>query len=301
MSKDNLGLITILVIDDDVDFVDKSLRLEGRSKRIKIEHVTNLVEGKNILEKNKSIVGVVLDVRCQVSPNHMADKSFIVEALDELKKICPDLPRVILTGDDGLANEVKSYNKGEMVFEKGRADDTEKMFDHLRQRAADNDYLKVARKYRDIFELFDHHFDEEKRRDLYLIIKNMHQKDSIGGNLRCIRLMQEAIYQALFKHNPTIVPLEYLDKKYNPNQKSDKSDRSEIVSHLINNGYIEGRDSIIFREGELIQRITSHYANHPPLVPPKFPPTIYTVQMCVFATLDLFLWFKGIVETDHVK
>jgi len=70
----------------------------------------------------------------------------------------------------------------------------------------------------------------------------------------------------------------------------------DITGHLIKNGSIEGRESIVYREGELIQRITSHYASHKQLEQPKFPPTIYTVQMCVFATLDMFLLFKDIVE-----
>lgn len=159
-----------------------------------------------------------------------------------------------------------------------------------------NDYLKVARKYKEIFYLFDNHFDETTRRDLYMTIKTMHHNDSIRDNLRRIRPMQEAIYNALYQFNESIIPLKYLDKKYNADPKNSKSDRSEIVNHLLANGYIAGKDSIIFKAGELIQRITSQNANHKPLESPKFPPTIYTVQMCVFATLDLFLWFKDIVE-----
>lgn len=300
MSKDKAKPITILVIDDDTDFVEKSLRPEGRAStpQIIIKHETNLAAGKNVLEENKAIVGVILDVKCRVSPDEMADKSFIHDARDYMRDYFPDIPRAILTGDDGLAIEVRSY-KGEVIFEKGRAGDIEKMFDYLKQRAADNDYLKIARKYKEIFDLFENHFDEMTRRDLYMTIKTMHHKDSIGDNLRRIRLVEEAIFQELYKFDETIVPLKYLDKKYNAapkDPKDNRSDRRKILDHLLSNGYIDGNDSIIFKAGELNQRVTSHNASHKQLEVPKFPPTIYTVQMCVFAALDLFLWFKSIIE-----
>lgn len=307
MSKDNRAKqITMLVIDDDCDFVEKSLKPVGRDStpQIKLEHRTNLADGRKVLEEKKdAIAGVILDVKCRLSLNEIDEKSFIVEALDVMKTIFPDIPRVILTGENGLAAEVKSYNKGETIFEKGREDDIEKMFEYLKRRAADNDYLKVARKYKDVFDLFENvYFDETTRRDLYTTIKTMHHKDSIGDNLRRIRLMEEAVFHSLYKFNESIIPLKYLDKKYNTDTKDPKdkrSDRRKILDHLSEKGYIDGTDSIIYKAGELNQRITSHNASHKQLGSPKFPPTIYTVQMCVYAALDLFLWFKSIVETDN--
>ena len=300
MSKDNRAKqITMLVIDDDTDFVEKSLKSVGRdtTPKIKLEHRTNLVEGRKALEENTSITGVILDVKCRISPSDIDDKSFIVEALDVMKTFFPDKPRAILTGADALAVEVQSYNKGEKVFEKGRKDDIEKMFDHLIKCAADNDYSKVARKYKDIFDLFDNgYFDEATRNDLYETIKTMHHKEKTGDNLRRIRPMQEAIFHALYKFDESIIPLKYLDRKFNAEPKKLESDRTKIINHLTESGYIDKTDSIIFKAGELIQRITSHNANHKQLESPKFPPTIYTVQMCVFAALDLFLWFKSITE-----
>lgn len=306
MSKDNRAKqITMLVIDDDTDFVEKSLKPVGRdtTPKIRLEHRTNLAEGRKALEENTSITGVILDVKCRILPSDIDDKSFIVEALDVMKTFFPDKPRAILTGADALAVEVQSYNKGEKVFEKGRKDDIEKMFDHLIKCAADNDYSKVARIYKDIFDLFEvrdngdaAYFDDSTRNDLYLTIKTMHHKDSIGDNLRRIRLMQEAIFHALYKFDESIIPLKYLDRKFNTEPKKSESDRTKIINHLTESGYIDKTDSIIFKAGELIQRITSHNANHKQLDTPKFPPSIYTVQMCVFAALDLFLWFKGIVE-----
>jgi len=297
MSRDKARPTTILVIDDRTDFVKESLEPVGRdtTPKIKLEHRTNLAEGRKVLEENKSIAGVILDVKCRLSPNDIDDPSFIGEALDFMKSDFPDMPRIILTGEPGVPVQLKTFHKDEMVFEK-REDDIEKMFDHLIKCAADNDYSKVARKYKDIFDLFDNgYFDETTRNDLYMTIKTMHHKERIGDNLRRIRLMEEAIFHALYKFDKTIIPLEYLDRKYNADPKNEKK-RSDIVNYLCENGQIEGKDSIVFKAGELIQRITSHNANHKQLDTPKFPPTIYTVQMCVFAALDLFLWFKGIVE-----
>jgi hypothetical protein len=299
MSKGNRAKqITILVIDDKTGFVKDALEPVCRdtTPKIKLEHRTNLADGRKVLEDNVSIVGVILDVKCRLSPNDIDDPGFIGKALDVMKSFYPDMPRVILTGEPGVPVQLKTFHKDEIVFEK-REDDIEKMFDHLIKYAADNDYSKVARIYKDIFDLFDKgYFDETTRRDLYETIRTMHHKERIGDNLKRIRPLQEAIYNALYQFNESIIPLKYLDRKYNTESKSDKSERSQIVDHLMANGYIDGKDSIVFKAGELIQRITSHNASHKQLAAPKFPPTIYTVQMCVFAALDLFLWFKGVVE-----
>jgi len=301
MSRDRARPITILVIDDRTDFVNESLVPVGRdtTPKIKLEHRTNLAEGRKVLEENTSIAGVILDVKCRLSPNDIDDPGFIGKALDVMKSFFPDKPRVILTGEPGVPVQINTFHKDEMVFEK-REDDIEKMFDHLIKCAADNDYLKISRKYKDIFDLFDNgYFDETTRRDLYETIKTMHHKEKIYDNLKRIRPLQEAIYNGLYQFNESIIPLKYLDRKFNTDPKSDKSERSQIVDHLLANGYIDGKDSIVFKSGELIQRITSHNASHKQLVTPKFPPTIYTVQMCVFAAFDLFLWFKSITEEGH--
>jgi len=299
MSKDKARPITILVIDDNTGFVKESLEPVGRdtTPRIKLEHRTNLAEGRKVLVENKSISGVILDVKCRLEPNAIDDPGFIGIALDFMKSDFSDMPRVILTGEPGVPVQLKTFgNKDEQVFEK-REDHIEKMFDYLIKCAADNDYLKIARKYKDIFDLFDNgYFDETTRNDLYETIKTMPHKEKIGDNLRRIRPMQEAIFHALYKFDESIIPLKYLDRKFNAEPKKSESDRTKIINHLTESGYIDKTDSIIFKAGELIQRITSHNANHKQLDAPKFPPTSYTVQMCVFAALDLLLWFKGIVE-----
>lgn len=293
MSKDKGKPLNILVVDDQVDFVDGTLKREARSRRILLEHVTNLEDAAALLQEKseKAFAGIILDVIClKTRKDQIPDPSFIGTAIKTCEAKAPNLPRVILTGEPGTAVKVTELLGGdEKVFVKEH-DQIIKMFDLIIEESAKIPHIAVKKKYDEIFEIFrKDYLSNDAEQDLLTCLLNMgiHESTVISDNLHRLRRIQEKIYLALNRINPIIVPTHLIEEK-GPKCR-------EIMRHLVRNRYLEDQ-KIICRFSDLVYSFSSDYGSHVPNTSPEYSPTKYTVQSLTFAMLDLLLWFKGLME-----
>jgi len=296
MSKDKGKPMTILVVDDQVDFVEGTLKREARSRRILLEHVTNLEDAVALLQEKgeKAFAGIILDVIClKTRKDQIPDPSFIGTAIKTCEVKAPNLPRVILTGEPGTAIKVTELLGGdEKVFVKEH-DQIIKMFDLIVEESAKIPHIAIRKKYDEVFEIFNKgYLSNDAEQDLLTCLLKMgiHESTVISDNLHRLRRIQEKIYLALNRINPIIVPTQLIEEK-GPKCR-------EIMKHLVRNRNVEDQ-KIICRFSDLVYSFSSDYGSHVPNTSPEYSPTKYTVQSLTFAMLDILLWFKGVMEAHY--
>ena len=283
----------VLIIDDNSLFV-AGLQLDANPKKIRLEHATNLEDGLLKLQErgNNYFAGVILDVIClKDRKQQIADIDFLAQAIKELDRLAPSLPKVILSGEPTIAESVKRLYKATTNTYHKSTEQIEEMLSYLVEQSEKLPRLKFAKKYPDIFPIFDDgHLDHNTEQRLIDVLEKMidSQQNVISSNLGELRKIQEAMYQALNNLKADTVPVQNFKEWKDPQF-------GDFIRNLISSGYIE-KDKVIDRASWLMHKLSSEYGAHLPKSPPDFPPTKYTVQMCAFAMLDLLLWFKGIVE-----
>lgn len=295
MSKEKGSPIKLLVVDDQVDFVEKTLKREARSKRILLEHATNLEDAVAILQEKgeKAFAGIILDVICLKSrTDQIPDASFIGTAIKTCEAKVPGLPRAILTGEPGTAIKVNELLGGEeKVFIK-ELSQLNIMFDYFIEQSHKLPHIIIRKQYDDVFEIFERgYLGHDAEQDILncLLKMTVYDPTVIADNLSRLRRIQEKIYLALNKINPQIVLTTDID--------TNGANCRKIMTHLHRHKYFES-DKIIHRFGDLVYSISSDYGSHVPNTFPDYPPTKYTVQALTFAIVDLLLWFKGLMESQ---
>jgi ActR/RegA family two-component response regulator len=293
MSKNKPGkALNVLIIDDDTTFIE-GLQRNANPFRIRLEHATNLEDGLLKLQERgeKFYVGVILDVIClKDRKQQIPDPSFISKAMEEFNRLAPSLPKVILTGEPTRAESLKPIFAGNTSVYHKSAEQIEEMLTYFVKQSENLPRLKFAKKYPDIFSLFDDgHLGPNEEQALVACLEKFDHYEAtvISDNLGRLRKLQEAIYLAINKINPEIVPMSYIEKN-GPNCRS-------IMRHLKTKRFVE-ETKIIDHFSDAIYSISSDYGVHVPNTRPEYPPTRYTVQALNFAMLDQLLWFKGIVE-----
>lgn len=293
MSKKKLAKpLNILMIDDNKEFAE-TLQREANPHRVRLECYTNLEDGLEVLQakSERYFAGVILDVICLKDRNQkIARADFITTAIQEFDRRAPSLPKVILTGDPDRVKFVKELYEGNTkVFYK--SSDIEAMFTYLIQKSLNLPHVKFARKFPDVFEIFENNFlGHEVELSLVRCLEKMDnvERTVVDDNLGRLRRLQEEIYLALNRHDPDIVLTNDIEKN-GPQCR-------RIMAHLVKKDFAE-RDKIIDRGADLIYSIASDYGSHVPNTEPKYSPTRYTVQMCTYAILDQLLWFKSMVDS----
>jgi len=292
MSKGKPGkALNVLIIDDDSSFV-AGLQLDANPFRIRLEHATNLEDGLLKLQERgeKYFAGVILDVIClKDRKQQIPDPSFISKAMEEFNRFAPSLPKVILTGEPTKAESLKPIFAGNTSVYHKSAEQIEEMLAYLVKQSENLPRLKFAKRYPDIFSIFDDGYlgpNEEQALLLCLEKLDNYEPTVIADNLGRLRRLQEAIYLAINKVNQDVVPTNLIDEN-GPKCRP-------IMKHVKARGYVE-EGKIIDQFSDAIYSISSDYGVHVPNSRPDYPPTRYTVQALTFAMLDLLLWFKGIV------
>lgn len=284
--------LNILIIDDDQSFV-AGLQLDANPFRIRLEHATNLEDGLLKLQErgDKYFVGVILDVIClKDRKQQIPDPSFVSQAIKEFDRLAPALPKVILSGEPTMAESVKRLYDGNTNTYHKSSDQLEEMLTYLVKQSENHPRLKFAKKYPDVFSLFeDGHLGSKEEQSLILCLEKMdnYEPTVIADNLGRLRRLQEAVYLAINKVNSDAVPTNKIDEN-GPKCRS-------IMNHLKSRGFVE-ETKIIDKFSDAIYSVSSDYGVHVPNTRPQYPPTKYTVQALTFAMLDLLLWFRGIVE-----
>ena len=288
MSKNKPGkALNVLIIDDDSSFVAGLQREANDPFRIRLDHATNLEDGLLKLQERgeKYFAGVILDVIClKDRKQQIPHQNFITKAIQEFNRLAPSLPKVILSGEPTTADSVKQmYAENTNTYHKS-AEQIEEMLAYLVKQSENLPRLKFAKKYPDIFSIFDDgHLGPNEEQALIECLEKMNsfEPNDITRNLASLRRLLEVIFSEIKKYLPDIDPS--ISTRDTMRRFSDKKhvDYSVIV------GQFEWS----------IYAIASDYGSHPPDPdkPTKYPPTKYTVQALTFAMLDLLLWFKGIV------
>jgi ActR/RegA family two-component response regulator len=295
MSKNKPGkALNVLIIDDDPSFVE-GLQRNANPFRIRLEHETNLEDGLLKLQKRgeRYFVGVILDVIClKDRKQQIPDPSFISKAMEEFNRRAPSLPKVILSGEPTIAESVKQFYDGNTETYHKSAEQIEEMLSFLVKQSESQSTIKFAKKYPDIFSLFENDYlNHGIEMELVTVLEKMesYEPTVISSNLARLRRIQEAIYLALNKLDPSIVLTSDIDKNGPQCRK--------IMGHLVHKGYVE-RDKIVARASDLAYSLACDYGSHVSNTTPDYSPTKYTVQMCTFAIFDLLTWFKSVAEKN---
>jgi hypothetical protein len=293
MSKIKPGkALNVLIIDDDSSFV-AGLQLDANPFRIRLEHATNLEDGLLKLQERgeKYFAGVILDVIClKDRKQQMADQNFLSQSIKEFDRLAPALTKVILSGEPTTAESVKRLYDGTTNTYHKSTEQIEEMLAYLVKQSENLPRLKFAKKYPDIFSIFDDgHLGPNEEQTLLECLEKLdnYEPTVIADNLGRLRRLQEAIYLAINKVNQDVVPTNLIDEN-GPKCRP-------IMKHVKGRGYVEN-GKIIDQFSDAIYSISSDYGVHVPNTRPDYPPTKYTVQTLTFAMLDLLLWFKEIVE-----
>lgn len=289
MKTTGQALERMLVIDDNRPYVE-ALHRDAQRFGITLVHAGSLEEGREIYERldSWSLAGIILDVKCLKERNQQVpDNSFLTAAVRYFSEKAPHLPMVVLTGEPAQFSSLSELYAGTLrVFSKGR--DEAEMLAFLREEAVKLDYVRVAGAYPEIFATVRTLLGSDAEQELFNCLRDMtsNEVSTIKNTLVCLRRLQERIYIAISRADEKLLPSRHVAGEIN---------LVGCYKHLVENGAVE-RYRIIDRFAELIYKITSDSGAHTPYADPKYPPTSYTVQVVVFALLDLILWFGGVMD-----
>jgi hypothetical protein len=199
----------IILIDDDNSFKE-AFQIEAQQHGLTLIHKTSFDGLREVMPALlNSVAAVVLDIKCLIHDDQIKeDAGFIGTALKYLDSTCPGFPRIILTGDDSAFASLKSFNPGELIFQK-TPDDLSHAFHQLNIFSENSESLKIKRAYADVFSIFEKKlFAKDSEDTLLNTIKNINVTDpsKFGGMLRDIRALQETIFKVIGNRNSAVVP-----------------------------------------------------------------------------------------------
>lgn len=280
----------VLIIDDDRAYVEALYRTAQRFG-IVLHHAGNLEDARDIIlgDTGSQLCGVILDVIClRERGQRVPDNSFIIAASRFLADKAPHLPAVVLTGEPAQYKNLSELFKGTMaVFSKGRGE--EDLLRFLAAEAAKLDGLKYRSLHPEVFSVVARYLNVEAEQELIGIFKQLESSDlnTVRALLGSLRRLQETVYLTLNR----------VDKHWVPDQLiTGEIKVTYIYKHLAEQGLVE-RYRIIDRFSELVYKITSDNGAHAASVPPRYPPTRYTVQAVTCALCDLLLWFGEVMSS----
>lgn len=296
MSKRLPRPLRVLIIDDDKAFVEE-LQRDANPHRIVLEHAMSLEEAVELMDERgeKAFAGIILDVICLKGKDQkVPDESFLAMAKEVFDRKAPGLPKVVLTAEPGHFKTLKSLYEGTLsVYLKGGGD-LDQMFSFFSRESEKLEHLRIASRYPDVFAVFEKGFLEEKEeQELVACLQLMNSTDPvvIADNLARLRRLQEAVYLAMYRKDPTYIP---------PGAGvGEKSPFTNVIRHFKVLHLIE-HNKIIEVASRLVYSIGSSHGTHVPVKPPLYQPTRYTVRMTTYALLDLLLWFREIMEAEGV-
>jgi hypothetical protein len=258
-------MITILLIDDDIEYI-KSLVNNAKLSDLNLIYHQNYEAGFEEIHKNPSIQGLIFDAKCwktkkeqenEVEPSEDALAEGLKLLADYEKNTEHYLPLVVNTGYTFPLQYFKpalSAFKAQ-IFEKAKAN-PEDIFGHLKNLIQNSESYQIERKYTDVFEIFEKgYLGQDVREKLLNILRNINRTENaeISKTLSAIRAVKEEI----IRNQP------------NPSQPN-------LISSL----------------SMTIQKNASDYGSHPPRVK-DIQPTKYTVISLTHALLEMLLWFKS--------
>jgi len=314
MSKKKHGDFKMLIIDDDRTYVEE-LSEGAKDHQIILEHALCLRDGIDLYEEkgeSKYYSGVVLDYYCmREKGQESVDENFVMAAA---KYFGPNtvIPIVVITGTKSKQEHVKKQCANEFnVYFKGK--DEEEMLNYLGSEAKRQPENTIRRKHQIAFDMIGKHFKSKSAEvevALVSCLQTMTNQDdnTIGGNLRYLRIVLEEMLRALSNHDESMIPGRYFIY-----EKTGKGtvDTAGILWHLTGqydkeSGKHSGkeyirRDSKVAKYLYLVKDTVSIglHSDSEDKPTKENKPTKYDVQTLTYAMLELFSWFKVVVEKSH--
>ncbi len=281
-------ILNILVVDDNLDYLEE-MNKDGWDSGCKVHPALSLQAAKSLMQQHGRTFwdGVVLDIVClQEDDQQVPRPDFIHKAIDYFKLQIPDLPRAIMTADDGRWESIQGYLPNERIYHKALTESAV-VFDYLRQQTKQRDLHRLALKYSEVFRVFDKgHLPGEQRDRLAHLLQHMHEVEKVRDNLMCCRQVLEAICLALHQ-NPSWKPIPDADpkkSKYGPSL-------TDNLHHLTDKGLIAGHRKDY---AWLINSTASDHGAHVNELP---APTVLAVQATVYMLLDLIVWLGEMFDS----
>jgi hypothetical protein len=286
----------ILIVDDDVIFVDK-FNQRALKNGFELFEANSLEQLRiKIKEVEHKIGAVILDIKCLLTDDQIIeDRAFISQALSFLDINYRHIPRVILTGDTNEFDNLQTLYPQEKLFLK-QPEGFEELFKELFKLCNNSENLKIKKEYSDIFEIFEQGLMYNSQEVQMLnILKNLDEQDSskFGGILRDIRAMQEAIYKKINQKNPTIIPndkfkisdgmIEFNSLMAHLNGNLDKNNKYIPTTVIYQNNLINHFANTIYRGcGKYVHTTTST----------EYMISNYALKSLIYNLLELMIWAK---------
>jgi hypothetical protein len=303
----------ILLIDDNEEYCKtlKNLAWQiGHSKgmNVQISYYQTLEEGFAELEAETKYQALILDAKALLTKNQQVDDfNFLSVALHRLEKLNNKTGRyhIPFAVNTGYYDKFREFDalvaeqKGK-IFDKSTQE--AEMFDYLFIEVNNAQDTKLSKMYDDVFEVFTLNYLPDSFRLLLLsILKDMEIPGKTTSVLREIRVMQDAIYNALNAKSKVIVP-----------DALSLSSKNNHLSGNVQKSTIQGRDvynptSTVYQTVTIsqfafsIHKIASTFASHATLKPSNVTvkyweaPSIYAVKSLSYSLLELLLWFKALM------
>jgi hypothetical protein len=183
------------------------------------------------------------------------------------------------------------------VYLKG-SDDVKDMLHYLKNEGNKLEENRVKDSYPEVFDIFSKgYLGSDVEQQLVDCLKNMKSRDypTILNNLASLRRIQEEIIIKLNKPKLSLIPDQFMTTP-----TVARVDVKNAIGYLANNKNFILQGSIIQKFSDNTYDVISANGSHTPYAGPdadvSYKPTRHTVQSCVYAMLDILLWFKSIME-----
>lgn len=300
--------INVLLLDDEIDFL-QDFEQSAKSHRVIIEnHFTNAKEGiQYIKENHNKIDAVILDgfFLSDEEASKIKSKKALSQTISTLKKLFHTegihIPHCILTGyledlkDDSISLDTKIFHKGE---------DDEKLFEYLKNQVKKSEDYKIKNTYSDVFKVFDNgYMPQDKEPDLIQILKKMESKAKYNkdGAFNPLRKMYEAFVKCFHDEAfETDKDQDFVHRKIfsGPNHEHVNIKGSWFYfsgMEVKRNGktFIKERSEPVFPEH--IKNLTSGFVDLIQTESHDYPEEVthYAYKSAVFALLELLVWYNN--------
>ena len=292
----------ILIVDDDVIFVDK-FNQRALKNGFELFEANSLEQLRiKIKEVEHKIGAVILDIKCLLTDDQIIeDRAFISQALSFLDINYRHMPRVILTGDTNEFDNLQTLYSQEKLFLK-QPEGFEELFKVLEKLCDNSVNLKIKKEYSDIFEIFEQGLmNNSQEVQMLNILKNLDEQDSskFGGILRDIRAMQEAIYKKINQKDKAIIPDDMFESngkiiwnklmKHLIGRTSETNciqQRIPVTSSYKNQTIFNFADSLYWSCGEYIHEDTNR----------TYMISNYALKSLIYNLLELMIWAKSYLK-----
>jgi hypothetical protein len=290
----------VLLVDDDISYSESLIAMADEIYNIDIQHCEDWEEGKSLIESNhKNFNALILDGRGKLSqgaagsnPKHL---STALSDINEMRAKRIYIPFVVNTA---FYEEFSIYFDNVLMVEKN---DSDNLFKTLHGLIISSDIEKIKSKYSDVFECFcDQYLPISASDNLMEVLLEIEKNTWTENSFTPLRKVIEAVYIRIHELDDTLIPYGCL--RFNIIQVNFRYCELKLTGREIRDKstilYPASKPILPQHIGWVIGPITTvcSIASHTDV---KECLTKYSLQMVVHGVMDLILWFKKYVDTNH--